>query len=224
MFVHGTTVTTNALIERAGTRVAYVTNKGFRDAIFIQNANRRDLYSLVWKKPRPLAARHDCLEVDCRIDSRGAGSPRLAQRRRRARYRASASRGRQQRGDLVPLLVSQPRARARARRRLTEALPDLSISHVPRGLSALARERPGPHDDRRRLPEADVSSTTSRTSRAVSRTAGSTARLLVMKSNGGVVEAETAAERPVNYLVSGPVGGVMGGSALRSDWRDSSRS
>src|SRR5205823_8731824 len=43
------------------------------------------------------------------------------------------------------------------------------------------------------------------------RSAGSSARLLVMKSNGGVVDGETAAEQPVNYLVSGPVGGVLGG-------------
>src|SRR5688572_6253591 len=66
LFIHGTTVTTNALIQRSGTRVAFVTNRGFRDVIFIQNANRRDLYSLGWRKPRPLASRHDCLEVDCR--------------------------------------------------------------------------------------------------------------------------------------------------------------
>ena len=58
LFVHGTTVTTNALIERRGTRVAFVTNRGFRDVIFIQNANRRDLYSLAsWQKPRPLSSR-----------------------------------------------------------------------------------------------------------------------------------------------------------------------
>ena len=62
LFIHGTTVTTNALIERRGTRVAYVTNRGFRDAVFIQNANRRDLYSLnTWRKPKPLAARYDFL-------------------------------------------------------------------------------------------------------------------------------------------------------------------
>ena len=82
--MHGTTVTTNALIERRGTRVAFVTNRGFRDAIFVQNANRRDLYSLDWVKPRPLAHRYDCLEVDCRIDSRGR---ELTSRRRRRRRR-----------------------------------------------------------------------------------------------------------------------------------------
>jgi N-methylhydantoinase A len=72
LFIHGTTVATNALIERSGTRVAFVTNRGFRDVIFVQNANRRDLYSLTsWQKPRPLASRYDCLEVRCRIDARG---------------------------------------------------------------------------------------------------------------------------------------------------------
>src|SRR4029078_1318695 len=56
-----------------GTRVAFVTNRGFRDVIFIQNANRRDLYSLAsWQKPRPLSSRYDCLEVGCRVDAQGS--------------------------------------------------------------------------------------------------------------------------------------------------------
>ena len=210
LFVHGTTVTTNALVERAGTRVAYVTNKGFRDTIFIQNANRRDLYSLVWKKPRPLAARHDCLEVDCRIDSRGRvlkdlvsdDVERVIEHLRREVVSSVA----------ISFLFSylNPVHELELARGLTEALPDLSIS-MSHEVYPRWRENDRGHTT---IADAYLKPMFRRYTENLQgglEQAGSPARLLVMKSNGGVVEAETAAERPVNYLVSGPVGGVMGG-------------
>ena len=210
LFVHGTTVTTNALVERAGTRVAYVTNKGFRDAIFIQNANRRDLYSLEWKKPRPLAARHDCLEVDCRIDSRGRILQDLVSddverviEHLRCEVVSSVA---------ISFLFSylNPVHELELARGLTEALPDLSIS-MSHEVYPRWRENDRGHTT---IADAYLKPMFRRYTENLQgglEEAGSPARLLVMKSNGGVVEAETAAERPVNYLVSGPVGGVMGG-------------
>ena len=71
-FTHGTTVGTNALIERTGCKVAYVTTKGFEDAPFIQRINRKVLYDLRWTKPAPLvASRRLCLGVEERLDSEG---------------------------------------------------------------------------------------------------------------------------------------------------------
>ena len=67
----GTTVATNALLQREGARVLFVTTKGFRDVPFIQRINRRYHYSLEWTKPKPLAERIDCLEVDERINHKG---------------------------------------------------------------------------------------------------------------------------------------------------------
>ena len=61
-FTHGTTVGTNALIERTGCKVAFVTTKGFEDTPFIQRINRKVLYDLRWTKPAPLvASRRLCL-------------------------------------------------------------------------------------------------------------------------------------------------------------------
>ncbi len=72
-FTHGTTVGTNALIERTGCRVALVTTKGFEDTPFIQRINRRVLYDLRWCKPEPLvASRRLCLGLDERLDASGA--------------------------------------------------------------------------------------------------------------------------------------------------------
>src|SRR6476660_4947830 len=69
-FTHGTTVGTNALIERTGCRVAFVTTKGFEDTPFIQRINRKVLYDLRWRKPEPLvASRRLCLGVAERLSS-----------------------------------------------------------------------------------------------------------------------------------------------------------
>src|SRR5919204_1912701 len=71
-FTHGTTVGTNALIERTGCKVAFVTTKGFEDTPFIQRINRKVLYDLRWRKPEPLvASRRLCLGVDGRLDAEG---------------------------------------------------------------------------------------------------------------------------------------------------------
>jgi N-methylhydantoinase A len=212
LFIHGTTVATNALIERSGTRVAFVTNRGFRDVIFIQNANRRDLYSLAsWKKPRPLASRHDCFEVGCRIDAQGRevapldleDAARLIEALRREDIRSLA----------VSFLFSylNPAHELELAQLLHEALPDLSISlshevyprwrENDRGHTVIADAYLKPMFGRYvRNLEAGLEG------------AGSAASLLLMKSNGGIVEAAAAAEQPVNYLVSGPVGGVLGGA------------
>src|SRR4029079_13234217 len=71
-FTHGTTVSTNALIERTGCNVAFVTTKGFEDTPFIQRINRKVLYDLRWTKPKPLArSRRLCRALDERLDSEG---------------------------------------------------------------------------------------------------------------------------------------------------------
>src|SRR5437016_13499315 len=71
-FTHGTTVGTNALIERTGARVAFVTTAGFEDTPYIQRINRKVLYDLRWRKPEPLvASRRLCLGVEERLSSSG---------------------------------------------------------------------------------------------------------------------------------------------------------
>ena len=67
----GTTVATNAILERKGAKVAYVTTEGFRDIPFIQRGNRRSHYDITWIKPKPLVKRRNCYEVNERIMSDG---------------------------------------------------------------------------------------------------------------------------------------------------------
>src|SRR5688572_2878379 len=62
--VHGTTVATNALIERKGAKVGFVCTSGHEDIPYIQRVNRQYLYDLSWDKPRPLLrSRQHCFGV-----------------------------------------------------------------------------------------------------------------------------------------------------------------
>ena len=69
--VHGTTVATNALIQRRGADIAFITTAGFEDIPFIQRTNRKSEYDLQWLKPQPLVKRRNCLGVSERIGARG---------------------------------------------------------------------------------------------------------------------------------------------------------
>jgi N-methylhydantoinase A len=209
--VHGTTVATNALLERDGARVAFVTNRGFRDVLFIQDGTRRDLYSLEWEKPAPLVARYDCLEVGCRVDARGrelaplddADVDRVVAHLRREGIRSVAV-------GLLFAHVDETHELA-LEAALLQAMPDLAVSSSHR---VYPRWR---ENDRWQTVVADayLKSMFSRYVRNLQdglREDGLAASLVLMKSNGGIVRAQTAAEQPANYLVSGPVGGVIGGT------------
>ena len=69
--VHGTTVATNAVLERRGARTALVTTKGFRDVLELRRVRMPHLYDLFWSKPPPLVERDLRLEVDERMSAGG---------------------------------------------------------------------------------------------------------------------------------------------------------
>jgi len=70
-FIHGTTLATNALIERKGARTALVTTDGFRDSLEIGHEDRFDQYNIFIEKPKPLVPRNWRFTVVERIDARG---------------------------------------------------------------------------------------------------------------------------------------------------------
>ena len=71
LFLHGTTVAINALLERKGARTALLTTKGFRDIYEIGRINRPDSYNLFFRKHRPLVDRSLRIEIDERIYASG---------------------------------------------------------------------------------------------------------------------------------------------------------
>ena len=69
--VHGSTVATNAILERKGARTALITTKGFRDVLMIGRQDRPELYDLFPSIPAPLVSREWCLEITERVDYEG---------------------------------------------------------------------------------------------------------------------------------------------------------
>ena len=70
--IHGTTLATNALIERKGARIAFITTEGFRDTLEMGTESRHDHYDLEIEKPVPLVPRDRRLVVRERMDASGA--------------------------------------------------------------------------------------------------------------------------------------------------------
>ena len=128
-FTHGTTVGTNALIERTGSKVAFVTTKGFEDTPFIQRINRKVLYDLRWTKTEPLvASRRLCLGVDERLDAEGTEVKAVDEQEVRELCRTIRDSGAE--AVALCLLFSYVRTdhEERVKQILEEELPGLPIS------------------------------------------------------------------------------------------------
>ena len=69
--VHGSTVATNAVLERKGARVAFLATEGFRDLLSLQRQSRRSIYDIHYRKPEPVVPRRDTFEIPERMGPHG---------------------------------------------------------------------------------------------------------------------------------------------------------
>ena len=154
VFVHGTTLATNAIIERKGARTALIATDGFRDVIEIADEGRFDQYDINIVKSRPLVPRELRFTVPERMDVHGAVRRPLDEAcgaRRRPAPRRARRRGRGRGPD--PRL-RQPRARGAHRRDPRASVPAHQRDAVERGLPRGARVRAHLHGHRQRLRAA----------------------------------------------------------------------
>jgi N-methylhydantoinase A len=208
LVVHGTTLATNALIERKGARTALITTAGFRDSLEIAYEHRFEQYDLYMERPAPLIQRDLRLEVPERLAADGSTLLPLDEQALLA---------------LVPTLKTQniqalaisflhayinPAHEERARDLVAAALPDLKITLS----SEVCRE----------IREYERTSTTVANAYVLPLMASYLGRmrdglsslkitcpLLLMMSSGGICTVETATKFPVRLIESGPAGGVI---------------
>jgi N-methylhydantoinase A len=211
--VVGTTVATNAVIERRGPRVVYVTNEGFTDVPFIGRMDKARLYDLHWQKPKPLVRRHDCIGVGGRLTHQGDEVDPLeteALDGLAAKIRATAEAEPDGLAVAVCTLFSYVNAdhENRLADAIREALPGVPVS-VSHEVSPLWREY-----ERASTTIADafikpvVDSYVSGVGRVVSERTGSE-RWNMLASNGGYLRAGQARRRPAQLLLSGLAGGAI---------------
>ena len=212
--VVGTTISTNALLQRRGARVLYLTTAGFEDVPYIQRINRKYHYDLAWIKPVPFVARPDCLGVAERIDKHGrvvlALEPAeiervVAQVGERLKANGSVA-------VAINFLFSylNPRHEQALRDALSAAFPGLSVS-VSHEVAPIWREY---ERGSTTIVDAFIKPTLARFVDDLScglRERRLTRPWALMKSNGGIVFAQNASNRPVDSMLSGLAGGIIAG-------------
>lgn len=206
-FAHGSTVATNALLERRGARTALVTTAGFRDVIEIGRQQRPSLYDLTMDRPAPLVPRELRFVVRERMGPWGEVAP-LDQESLEAAVAAVAAAGVE--AVAVCLLFSflHPEHERRVATALESVLPGVTVSRSSEVLPEV-REY-----ERFSTTVADAY-LTPRLAAYLERLAGELRRRgfpapLVMQSSGGVIEIERAAGHAASCVLSGPAGGVVG--------------
>ncbi|MGO9582724.1 MAG: hydantoinase/oxoprolinase family protein [Acidimicrobiales bacterium] len=212
--VHGTTQGINAFLQRRGVRVLLLVTEGTGDVYQIARGNRARLYDLHYSKPEPLVQRRDTIEIPGRLNYAGEERSPLDEGAVRAAARRSRDEGFESIAIAFLFSYRNPAHELRAREILREELgADVSVtlSHVvarewreyERTSSAVLDAYTGPIV-RRYLERLETEM----------RRRGLAVTLHVMQSSGGMVSAQAARELTLQTLLSGPVGGTMGGVAL----------
>ncbi|MEL6767851.1 MAG: hydantoinase/oxoprolinase family protein [Pseudomonadota bacterium] len=207
--VHGTTLFTNALIERKGAVTALITTAGFRDAVEIGREHRYDMYDLRMERPAPIAPRRRRHEVVERGAADGSVLTPLDENAARALARTLAADGTEAVAVSFLHAYANPAHEARMGAILAEEAPDLAVS-LSHEVAPEIREY-----DRtstvlanvyvRRIAERYLGRLEARLRAEV----GIDGPLYVMQSNGGLVDAALAARLPVRLVESGPAAGAL---------------
>ena len=201
--VHGSTVATNALLERKGAKTAFVTTAGFEDLIEIGRQNRAELYNLMPPPRRLLVGREMCFGVKERVHFDGS----IAKRPSAAEWKRVASRLKRSGARSIAVCFLHAYQNSANERAATKALAQsgvyLCTSHeispeireYERASTTLVNAYVGP------LMESYLSQL---------ERSPQGRRIAIMQSNGGFLSARDARKHAVRTVLSGPAGGLVG--------------
>jgi N-methylhydantoinase A len=211
IFLHGTTVATNAVLEGKGARVGLVTTQGYRQIMQIARSFVPGGLAgwIVWPKPEPMARLEDTVEIGGRMDARGNELRPIDDDDIRAALERLKAQG------VEALTVSLINAylngahEQRVGELAAEIMPDVpvSLSHVvlpemqeyERTLTTVANAAVRP-----------IVGRYVRNLRDKLRGSGMAGKISLLRSDGGLMTSEKSEEHPVSLLMSGPAGGVTG--------------
>jgi N-methylhydantoinase A len=206
--IHGTTIATNAILERKGAKCGLITTRGFKDILELRRRDRPQIYGLVGNF-KPLIPRNYRFEVTERIDSHGQ----------------------------ILINVSKKELRGIAKRLIKENIESIAIVFLHSYLNAL-NEQKAKNFLARIVPHSHITVSSDilpeirefeRTSTAVVNTYVQPliknylnnlqkklkkVDLFIMQSNGGIMSVDAAKKIPVNTILSGPAAGVIAASYI----------
>jgi len=213
LFLHGTTVAINTILERSGAKCALLTTQGFRDIYEIGRVNRPESYNLFFEKHTPLIDRDLRFEIMERMDSQGTVLIPLDERQVLAEARNAVSQGVQAIAILFLHSYRNPAHEQRAKAIVQKEFPGLFVtaSHelsqeyreYERTSTAAANAYVGPRVQTY-LTEME----------AHLGDAGFGGNFLIVQSTGGLFDVGDARQSCIRMLESGPAAGVVGTKTL----------
>jgi N-methylhydantoinase A len=211
LFLHGTTVATNAVLEGKGARVGLITTEGHRQVMQIARSLVPGGLAawIIWPKPEPMARLEDTVEIKGRLDANGAEIRPLDE----ADIRTQVTKLKAQGVEAVTVALLNAYVNgvheSRVGEIVREMMPDISVSlshevlpemqEYERTLTTVANAAVRP-----------VVSRYVRNLRERLRGMGMEGRIALLRSDGGLMSSEKSEEHPVSLLMSGPAGGVAG--------------
>ncbi len=209
--MHGTTVTTNAVLEGKGARVGLVTTEGYRQILQVARSYVPGGLAgwIIWPKPEPLAALDDTVEVRERIGARGEIVRELDEASAREALRKVKRRAVEAVTVSLINAYANPAHERRIREIAKEEAPELPLSLS----SEILPEMREYERTITTVANSYVRPTVARylsSLRSELKSRGVGALLKLLRSDGGLMSFEAAEEAPVNMLLSGPAGGVAG--------------
>jgi N-methylhydantoinase A len=201
VLIHGSTVATNALLERRGARVALVTNAGFEDVIELGRQNRPQLYALSGERPPPLVPRDLRFGIQGRIGPAGEEIEPLREKD------VAALSGSIRKAESVALCLLHSYANGSHEAHVASALEKLGVP-----VSVSSRILPEFREFERTattVVNAYVAPLMNEYLGRIESESGAQ-RVRIMGSGGGAFAVSRARREPVHTVLSGPAGGVAG--------------
>jgi N-methylhydantoinase A len=211
LVMHGTTIGLNAIIQRAGARIGLVVSSGFRDILEIARSRMPSSFDFHATKEEPLVPRDRIFEIEARFDPKGEPT-RVPEA---AALDALAAQIAESDLEAVALVLINGYAAPEVEAALAADLERRIARHRSVGVTSAARVWPEIREYERTLVaclnayiQPLMRRYYSRLGEGV-RARGATAPIFVTASNGGSMSLESASERPVETILSGPAAGVM---------------
>ncbi|UTX53007.1 hydantoinase/oxoprolinase family protein [Leucobacter aridicollis] len=208
-FNHGSTLGLNSLLTRSGARIAIIGTRGFRDVYLLGRTDRTVMYDFAYQKPEPLLERYDTFEVTERSMFDGSVVAPLDEDDARAVAREIAKRGYDAVAVAFLHAYANPEHELQMRTILEEEAPGVEVT--------LSNELSREYREYERTSTAVLDAYIKPIMRSYLRALedelaerGFEGRFLMSRSGGGAMTASAAREQPVNLILSGPAGGVVG--------------
>jgi N-methylhydantoinase A len=213
LFLHGTTVGLNALLERRGAKVGLLTTEGFRDVLEIRRGDRAEMYNLFWRQPEPLVPRYRRLGVAERIMADGTVLRPVDE----ASVLAAYEKLRAEEVDSIAVCLLHAYANPRHELEVEQVLRGAGFS----GGISLSHRVSGEYREYERTSTTVIDAfVRARMSNYLKRLESRLRELgfrgvcLITRSGGGSMTFAEAEERPFETIMSGPVAGAQGAGEL----------